>query len=246
MRLELIFEIEQLELPKDNKSIWISFFKKCLTRCGNGQFYDRYFGGTKQKDYTFSVIMPNPRFADEKILLDGHQIKLLFSSDDGNKTGLIFYQAFISAKQKRFPLPEGNGLVLKRINQMREKLITSSRVMFRTVVGSGLVIREHNKETNRDKFFTFMDEGFENQFKQVLGMQAEEAGFPADAGRNLIFKAVQCKKILVKQYGIYVDATIGIFEVEGDVDFLQYLYQAGMGSKHSMGYGMLDIVAQKM
>lgn len=246
MRLELIFEIEQLELPKDNKSIWISFFKKCLTICGNGQFYDRYFGGTKQKDYTFSVIMPNPRFADEKILLDGHQIKLLFSSDDGNKTGLIFYQAFISAKQKRFPLPEGNGLVLKRINQMREKLITSSRVMFRTVVGSGLVIREHNKETNRDKFFTFMDEGFENQFKQVLGMQAEEAGFPAEAGRNLIFKAVQCKKVLVKQYGIYVDTTIGIFEVEGDVDFLQYLYQAGMGSKHSMGYGMLDIVAQKM
>ena len=246
MRLELIFEIEQLELPKENKSIWISFFKKCLTRCGNGQFYDRYFGGTKQKDYTFSVIMPNPRFADEKILLDGHQIKLLFSSDDGNKTGLIFYQAFISAKQKRFPLPEGNGLVLKRINQMREKLITSSRVMFRTVVGSGLVIRENNKETNRDKFFTFMDEGFENQFKQVLGMQAEEAGFPAEAGRNLIFKAVQCKKVLVKQYGIYVDTTIGIFEVEGDVDFLQYLYQAGMGSKHSMGYGMLDIVAQKM
>lgn len=246
MRLELIFEIEKMELPKDNKSIWISFLKNALTQCNKGQFYEKYFSGTRTKDYTFSILLPSPKFVGDKIILDNNQVKLLFSADDRNKTGLIFYQAFIASKQKRFPLPNGNAIVLKKINQLREKLITSSKVMFRTVVGGGLVVRDHNKETNRDRFLTFFDEDFDMQLKQILGKQAEEAGFSEDLGTNIMFKPIQCKKVLVKQYGIFVDSTIGIFELEGDSDFLQYLYQAGMGSKHSMGYGMLDIVAQKI
>lgn len=246
MRLELIFEIEKKEIPKDNKSIWISFLKNSLTQCNNGQFYERYFSGTGMKDYTFSIILPSPKFVGEKIILDNNQVKLLFSADDKNRTGLIFYQAFISAKQKRFPLPDGNTIVLKRINQLREKLITSSKVIFRTAVGGGLVVREHNKETNRDKFFTFLDEGFKEQLKQILRMQAREGGFSEEVGEKVAFKPIQCRKVLVKQYGIFVDTTIGIFELEGNPEFLQYLYQAGMGSKHSMGYGMLDVVAQKI
>lgn len=246
MRLELIFEIEKNEIPRDNKSIWISFLKNSLMQISKGEFYEKYFIGTGIKDYTFNILLPAPKFIGEKIILDSNQVKLLFSSDDKNKTGLIFYQAFIEAKQKRFPLPNGNAIILKRINQLREKLITSSKVMFRTVTGGGLVVRAHNKETNRDKFFTFLDEEFSVQLKQVLGMQAGAAGFSEEVGKNVVFKPVQCKKVLVKQYGIFVDCTVGIFALEGNPDFLQYLYQAGMGSKHSMGYGMLDVVAQKI
>lgn len=245
MRLELIFKIERLELPKDNSSIWISFLKNCLTQCHNGQFFERYFGRSGSKGYTYSIILPSPQFRGEKIILENNQVKMLFSADDRDRTGLIFYQAFIEAKNKRFPLPDGNGITLKQINQKREQLIVSSKVMFRTVVGGGLVVREHNKETNRDKFFTFQDEGFDKQLQQVLETQAKEAGFLEETGRKVTFKPIQCKKVLVKSYKIYIDTTCGIIELEGDPAFLQYLYQAGMGSKHSAGFGMLEVVAQK-
>lgn len=245
MRLELLFEIEKTEIPKDNKSIWISFLKKTLKQASEGQFYEKYFSGTRMKDYTFSVVLPSPQFLDEKIILGGNQIKFLFSADDKNRTGLIFFQAFLLAKQKRFPLPEGNAMTLKKIRQVGEKLITCEKVMFRTIVGGGLVVRAHNKETNKDKFLTFMDEGFDKQLSEILKIQAENAGFSGKIGEKVEFQPIQCKKVLVKQYGIFVDATIGIFTLKGDPDFLQYLYQAGMGSKHSMGYGMLDVIAQK-
>ena len=78
MRLELLFEIEKTEIPKDNKSIWISFLKKNLKQASEGQFYERYFGGTRMKDYTFSVVLPSPQFLDEKIILGGNQIRFLF------------------------------------------------------------------------------------------------------------------------------------------------------------------------
>lgn len=245
MRLELIFELEKPELPKDNKRLWISFLKQVLTKCHNGQFYEKYFGDEPKKDYTFSVYLVSPNFVGEKILLGDCQMKMFFSSDDRHQTGLIFYQAFISAKQKRFPLPEGNGMRLKKINPLREHFITSTKAIFRTVVGGGLVVRDHNKETNRDKFLTFQDEGFEEQFGQVLALQAEKAGFGADVGKRIKFQPIQCKKVLVKQYGIFVDVTCGIFLLEGKPEFLQYLYQAGTGGKHSMGYGMIDLVTQE-
>lgn len=245
MRLELIFRIEKPELPKDNSNIWISFLKNCLTQCNNGQFFERYFGGQHMKDYTYSMIFSSPQFKEDKIVLADNQVKMLFSADDKNRTGLIFFQAFIMAKQKRFPLPAGNGITLKQINQKVEQLITSSNVMFRTVVGGGLVVRDHNKETNRDRFLTFRDEGFEPQLKQILEMQAKEGGFPEGTGEQITFKPIQCKKILVKHFKIYVDVTCGIFLLDGNPDFLQYLYQTGIGSKHSAGFGMLDIVAQK-
>lgn len=245
MRLELTFKIENPELPLDNSKLWISFLKNCLSQCHEGIFFERYFGGHQIKDYTYAVIFSSPRFQKDKIVLENDQIKMLFSSDDKHKTGLIFYQAFIGGKQKRFPLPEGNGIVLKQITQKREKLIMSSKSVFRTVVGGGLVVREHNKENNKDRFLTFQDEGFEKGLCQTLEMQAKEGGFPEGTGERVKFKAIKCKKILVKHYYRYVDATCGIFQLEGDPDFLQYLYQAGMGAKHSAGFGLLDVISQE-
>ena len=154
MRIELLFELEHAELPKDNKSIWISFLKNVLFSCNKGKFYDRYFSGTNVKDYTFSVILSKPQFGGEKILLEDRWVKMIFSADDRNKTGLIFFAAFIQAKKRKFPLPDGNLMVLERVRQLREQLITSSKVVFRTVTGGGLVVREHNKETNKDKYYT--------------------------------------------------------------------------------------------
>ena len=245
MRLELNFEIEKPQLPKDNKSIWVSFLKKSLSGVGQGMFFDKYFLGTAQKDYTFTTILSSPKFVGGEIFLDNNQIKMIFSADDRNKTGLIFFQAFIAMKQKKFPLPNGNSITLKKINQLREHLITNSKVMFRTVVGGGIVVRDHNRETNKDKFYTVADSNFEEKLIEILNIQAREAGFSESAAQNIKFTAMQCRKILVKVFGIYVDTTIGIFTLEANSDLLQYFYQAGLGSKHSQGYGLLDVISQE-
>lgn len=244
MRLELRFSLKYPSLPVDNKRIWISFLKNCLSKSGDGKFYKKYFEGTLAKDYTFSIILPNPIFRDNSIALDKKSLKMMFSADDRKKTGLIFFQAFIQAKGKEFPLPDGNAIKLEKIIQIPEKLITSDRVVFRTTVGGGFVIRSHNKETNKDRFYSFKDEGFSSQMKEVLKYQAVNAGFKEEDGEKVEFEPIRCRKVLVKQYGILVDCTCGVFELHGNPELLQYFYQAGLGSKHSMGYGMLDILSE--
>lgn len=244
MRLELRFLLKYPSLPVDNKRIWISFLKNCLSKSGDGKFYKKYFEGTLAKDYTFSMILPNPIFRDNSIAIDKKSLKMMFSADDRKKTGLIFFQAFIQAKGKEFPLPDGNAIKLEKIIQIPEKLITSDRVVFRTTVGGGFVIRSHNKETNKDRFYSFKDEGFSSQMKEVLKYQAVNAGFKEEDGEKVEFELIRCRKVLVKQYGILVDCTCGVFELHGNPELLQYFYQAGLGSKHSMGYGMLDILSE--
>ena len=138
MRLELRFSLKYPSLPVDNKRIWISFLKNCLSKSGDGKFYKKYFEGTLAKDYTFSIILPNPIFRDNSIALEKKSLKMMFSADDRKKTGLIFFQAFIQAKGKEFPLPDGNAIKLEKIIQIPEKLITSDKVVFRTTVGADL------------------------------------------------------------------------------------------------------------
>ena len=53
-----------------------------------------------------------------------------------------------------------------------------------------------------------------------------------------------CKKIVVKHYGIFVDLTVGILKISGDMNVLQYLYQSGVGSHHASGFGALNVVRQ--
>ena len=244
MRLELSFSLKYPGLPVDNKRIWISFLKNCLSKSGDGRFYRQYFEGTSPKDYTFSVVFPGPKFQGDTVELAESRMSVLFSADDRKRTGLIFFQAFIQMKEKVFPLPDGNYMILKKIIQLPEKLITSDRVVFRTVTGGGLVIRKHDRGTNRDRFFSFEDEGFAEQMRDVLGYQARDAGFSMEDGRAIEFTPIQCRKVLVKHWRVFVDATCGVFELHGKPELLQYFYQAGLGSKHSSGFGMLEIVTE--
>ena len=244
MRLELVFSLKNPELPIDNKRIWISFLKNCLSQSGGGRFYNKYFEGTPDKDYTFSVILPNPKFKKNVVMLEEKKLKIKFSADDRKKTGLIFFQACIQAKGKDFPLPGGNAMTLKKIVQLPEELILTDKARFRTTVGGGIVVRSHDRETNKDQFFAFNDEGFPEQLQEVLKHQAKNAGFSEQDGANVKFVPIRCKKVLVKQYGIFVDTTCGFFELHGKPELLQYFYQAGFGSKHSMGYGMLEVLSE--
>ncbi|MDO4323465.1 MAG: CRISPR-associated endoribonuclease Cas6 [Lachnospiraceae bacterium] len=244
MRIELEFELEKPMINIDYRRIVLSWLKTCLNSCNEGKYYIKYFEGTKQKDYSFSVLFQKPRFTKERIYLADTKFRIIFSADDRNKTGLIFFSAFLGMKYKSFPLAEGNSMVLQAVRRKNEVLITEPTVYFQTSLGNGLCIRVHNRETNKDRFVTCGDDDFRQEALRVLQIQARQAGYSAQMVSSLDIEPVQCKKVLIFHYGIYVDTTVGIFKMQGDPDVLQYFYAAGMGSKHSAGFGMVQVLQQ--
>lgn len=244
MRLELELDLEKPVIAIDYRRAVLSWLKTCLTSCNDGKYYARYFQGTAPKDYSFTLVFHKPQFTKDKILLADTKLKLLFSCDDRNKTGLIFFSAFLGMKNRKFPLADGNSMTLKAVRPKKEVLITESTVYFQTCLGNGLCIRDHDRETNRDRFITCQDDDFRQEALRVLRIQAKLAGYPERMLEGLDIEPIRCKKVLVFYYQRFVDTTVGILKMQGDPDLLQYFYAAGIGSHHSSGFGMLNVLRQ--
>lgn len=192
----------------------------------------------------FSTFFSKPRFTKEKIYFDKNEMKIIFSCSDRNRTGLIFQTAFLSIQHMEFPLANGNHMILRKIIQKKEVLITEPVVYFQTMLGNGLCVREHNRETNRDIFITCEDKEFPEKAEMIIKNQLQMAGFYKKQYEDIKVEPVDCKKIVVKHYGIFIDLTVGVLKISGDMNALQYLYQSGAGSHHATGFGCLNVIRQ--
>lgn len=245
MRLLLEIKLSKNEFPKDYHSSIISYIKNALSVCDNGRQYDKFYKDTQKKKFCFTVMLGKCKFTKTNIMLEGNMIKILISiSEEGNEKYILF-NSLIAQKNKLYPLPNGNNMMLLKITQLKNVEIKNSKAVFKTYSGSGLCIREHNSDTNRDKYYVYNDEGFKEQFLYVVREQALRAGFSREIAENVKFTPINLKKVVTLHYGIYIDVTVGMFELEADSRLLQFLYLTGLGSRTSAGYGMLDLISQE-
>ena len=115
---------------------------------------------------------------------------------------------------------------------------------FQTILGNGLCVREHNRETNRDTFITCEDKEFSEKAETIIKNQLQMVGFYKNQYKDIKVEPIDCKKIVVKHYGIFIDSTIGVLKISGNMNALQYLYQSGLGSHHSSGFGAVNVIRQ--
>ena len=96
----------------------------------------------------------------------------------------------------------------------------------------------------RDTFITCEDKEFSEKTELIIKNQLQMAGFYKKQYEDIKVEPVDCKKIVVKHYGIFIDLTVGILKISGDMNALQYLYQSGAGSHHATGFGSLNVIRQ--
>lgn len=245
MRFSLTLNLEKNIIPIEYRKIILSYIKNAISKCNNGKYYDDFFKDTIQKDYSFSVILPKSKFSRNEIDLEDNQIKILFTTHDENKAGLILFNAFIAQKNRKFPLPNENSMILKSITMNKREEIINSKVIFKTTLGSALCVREHNRETNKDIYHVYNDTEFREKLAVVLNNQIKEYGLLSEIG-NIKVNPIQCNKVVIKHYRRFIDASVGMFQVEGDPKILQYLYDVGIGSRRSSGFGMIDLITQDL
>ncbi len=222
----------------------MSFIKKALSNVDDGKYMTKFYKDTMPKNFCFSVELPKPNFQKDEMLLESNNITIRFSTSD-NKTGFYLQNILMSQINSEFKIPTNNSMTLKKIIKENKDIeIRSDTVIFKTSKGNGICIRKHTRENNKDIYFVYDDDGFEQQFREVVKNQALKAGFSESISENIKFTPIRCKKVLVKHYNVYVPTTVGFFKLEGDSKLLQYLYDVSIGSRHSSGFGMLEVVNQ--
>lgn len=245
MRFYLDIEVEKGELPIEIRRVVLSMIKESLTDVADGRFYDKYYSSNIPKDFSFSVYLRGSIFTKEKIELPSKSFKIYFTTDDKNKAGLILINSFLMKRNKIFPLRNNNSLKIRNVFQINQDLIFSTKIIVRTFAGGSIVVREHNHESNLDRYYTVEDNVYNEKLTDIVKIQARLAGFSEEDVLNISVKALDdCKKVVVKHYGSFVDCTVGSFVISANTEILQYLYDAGLGSRSSAGFGMLNLVSQ--
>lgn len=243
MRFKIELEFKEPIITKEYRKVIMSLIKKSLTELADGRYFADYYQDTIQKDFCWKLRLSIQQFEKDNIILNNNKGVLTISTDDTKRTGYYLFSSFLNQKYKQFNMPNGNYLIIKNVSQVEQKLIMSEKVIIKLGEGNALCVREHNKETNKDRYYSIADgKIFTEKATELIKRQVIGAGFTKDID-NIKFTSIECEKVVISHYGCLIDATIGLIELEAKADILQYLYQNGIGSRRSQGLGYIDIIA---
>ncbi|WP_300370525.1 CRISPR-associated endoribonuclease Cas6 [Brachyspira sp.] len=256
MRINLNFELESNIISKEYRLAIISFIKHALVNKYPNIYNALYKDNTKMKAFTFGVYLPEAKINDDNIEIyknDKNQtyINIIFSVFD-NAVFIELYNSFNSMINKRYPKDENTKstmiMTLRKITMLNEKSITKNKILIKFL--SPLVLRNHNRETNKDIYLTYKDENFNSLLNQSAERIAKEFNFESseiklipvrttDENGNIIQEESKTTVVPFKEN--LISASYGKFCLEGDITLLNNLYKTGIGSRRSEGFGLFEV-----
>ncbi|EFS21644.1 CRISPR-associated endoribonuclease Cas6 [Fusobacterium gonidiaformans 3-1-5R] len=239
MRFILKFQLSTMRIPIEIRRTMISFIKKSLTQAHDGKYYENFFKDTELKDYCFSIIYPLKQFHKNEIELKKPEISVVFSCTEKQNIAFLLMNVFLLQKNKKFPFPDDEYMILKEIVPVREKEILGNVGIFRSTLGGGIVVREHIKEEKKDIYYSVGDEKFLEKLDWIMKKRFERLGYPKEM-IQFSSKLLEGKKVIVKHFGLTFPVTNGIFEIYAPKILLKEIYRTGLGSRLSQGLGMLE------
>ena len=170
------------------------------------------------------------------MMLSDKKIELNITTSD-YETGIILYNAFNKQKYQKYPL-NNNSMTLQNITMTMEKEINKDKITVK--FQSPLCVRE--RKDGKDYYYSYEKSEFEETLKINIKEQLKITEIPKDIVDTFSIKPINAKKVLVKFYEKCLECSTGTFELIGNKELLRYLYQTGMGSRHSAGFGMFQII----
>lgn len=237
MRIKLYFILENNKMPIDYRKSIISFIKLSLSEYSENEFKKYY----NQKDniikpYAFSVFFRHPQISAQEIIVEDKQFEMNMTIEN-YETAIILYNAFNHQKCKKFSINQ-NSWTLQNIVLIPEKEIKDNKIVIK--FQAPLCTRERIEK--KDYYYSYEDEKFEETLKMNVKEQLKITNIPLELVDTLKITPIKAKKVIIKFYEKQIECSTGIFVLEGDIELLSYLYKAGIGSKHSVGFGMFQIV----
>ncbi|HEX8137566.1 MAG TPA: CRISPR-associated endoribonuclease Cas6 [Pyrinomonadaceae bacterium] len=205
--------------------------KKALEN-SNPQFYEKYYSALHTlKPFTFSIYFPELSGQEGKHFNVGHKAFLNFSTSS-YEFGTYLYNGLLTLR--RFPL-FSNALMLSDIELRRITAVTKDIVIFKTL--SPFLI---NSKGNPNWYLLPGQDGFEEGLNFAVREIARTFLKTEDA--SIDFKPINIKRKVVRHYNMDMQGGVGIFELRGQPELLNLIYQIGLGVRRSQGFGMLEIV----
>lgn len=234
---------EATRIPIKYHSLFLSLLKRGLEHT-SPEIYRELYETNKEKLFSQAIIFKDAIFKKEEIVLRNPQATYLFSTPKAD-LAMAVYNAFIYLKeQKKVPFHKELSITVKSISMIYQEPITEKRVIFQAV--SPILARDHNRETKKDWFLHFEDEGFEAILKQnLINRLVPEMGDGIKYDiQNLSIKPLAMKKTVTKAYEKFYQGAIGTIELTGEPYLLNAIRDIGLGGKTGLYFGFLTQINQ--
>lgn len=236
MKYVLKFSLKKSVFKQDYRRTIISFLKNALNEYEDGEFFEEmYDSGAKQKNFVWSIRLIKPKFKGEIIQLGESFFEMTFRFFD-METAVVYYTALLNQKGKEFNIGLDNKMVLEKLRLIREEPIVGNYAEFKVL--SPICLKQHDKETNKDRYVTIDNDDFAMEFKRKL---LEDMPEFEEKIQELAYDFSKLKVVMVKAFDLTVPATIGRFRVKGDEELLNKIKNRGVGSKRNAGFGLLEV-----
>ena len=237
-RLKLVFKLEESQLPAALERPVVSFLKAAAQKESQA-FFDELFGSDSpvMKTYCMSYYLNQARFKGDRIYLGEPGFTMFFS--DGNLEELIrFYNAFLKMRNVPYPL-NNNSMTLNYVSIQPLKEIQDREIIVKML--SPLLVREHDKDSNKDRYYLYYEEGFAENLRRNTEYFIKTLGLNLSAA-DFSIQPLKGKKVVVPSFGKRLDGNLGIFKLTGSPELLTVLYASGLGSRRGEGRGAFEIV----
>ena len=194
------------------------------------QIEDKHF-----KLFTFSLLRGQYKIHGKRIeFLD----KVLFEIRTVDKTILL---SIVESLLNLDTLRIGQNLVKILNVKIGHKKLTENSYKIRMI--SPLVVRSTDAETKKTLYYYPFDTEFKSRIMENFERKYQAYYHKVPTGRfdiepiNFSLK----NKFVTKYKDYLITGWKGEFEIRGDAEVLDFLYQVGLGEKNSMGFGMFVI-----
>lgn len=228
MRFKLYFTLENTKFPIDYRRNIISFIKLSLSEY-NEEYYKKFYNQKDNiiKPYSFSAFFKDPKINTEEIIIEDKKFELNISIAD-YETAIILYNSFNKQKHKKFSINQ-NSWTLQNISMTMEKEIKTNSITIKFL--SPLCVR--SRQNNKDYYYSYEHKEFEETLKINIKEQLKITNLPETIVDSFSITPIQAKKIIIKFYEKQIECSTGIFNITGEKELLEYIYKAGIGSRHS-------------
>lgn len=241
MKFNLEFSLKENYLPLDHVRCFVSFLKKSIQSADEGLYRELYGTNTpKMKPYTFSLYLPNRKVESGCLILGGTKIRMTFSCSDLT-VAIAFLNGFTAQKGEIFSLPDRNEMVLTRFTTEMHPVVAEDNLVIRFL--SPLLVLQRESELRKNHYLTWKDENFAQQLKENLVTQLTEFSINPDYLNSFELVPIKPKQLGQRVFGQLVLGNSGVYQLKGHPKLLQFLLEAGMGSRRSAGFGLFEIIS---
>ena len=232
--LRLEFQLETTEIPAELDKVLVSFLKAAVENYSPALFEKLYNKNSSiLKTYVWATYLPGARFTQEN-----HSRFIMTFSDADIGELIEFYNAFVLMKYKPYPMYQ-NSMRLMSVKIRNIPEIQDTELIIK--MKSALIVRKHDSADNSDKYYTCEDPEFGEMVKENLRIFLEKLNLKMDIS-DFSIAPLKGKKVVTRTWGRFIDGSIGVYKITGNLELLNLLRAAGLGTRRSLGKGMWEVI----